>query len=64
MEVVFITRFPSNCLFLKEIAAYQELLSVVILLGSSINHEDDENEIIRKANDLISKTKTLNMLII
>ena len=64
MEVVFIAHFPSNRLFLKEIAAYQELLSIVILLGSSINHEDDENEIIRKAKDLISKTKTLNMLII
>jgi len=32
-----------------------------MLLASSINYEDHENDMKRKAKDLISKTKILNM---
>ena len=42
--------------------AYQILFCVVMLIVSSVKHKDDQNEIIRKAKDLISKTKTLKML--
>ena len=33
-----------------------------MLLPSSINYKDDENDMKRKAKDLISKTKILNVL--
>ena len=33
-----------------------------MLLPSSINYKDDENDMKRKAKDLISKTKILNLL--
>ena len=55
VDVVFVARFPSNCLFLSEIVACQELFREVIggvVLASSINREDDENVKIRKATDV------------
>ena len=57
-----VSRCPLNCWFFTEIVAYQELFCLVMLLMSLSNHSNnEENEKIKQAAGLTSKTKTLNM---